>query len=517
MATLSRPVARLLRAASFSILALGAAACEDAATDKKGPTTAADPGEQAKIDQAKKLIAQANDALADKSYGKARKHLKQAQELGVESLRFEIEEAMEKVDKRQAKLWAGEVTESFQNKDCAGAFKQLDEPLKTLAESEAFTRELRRLVGADALACLQSKVDEKVTAGAFADARALVSAAETKTVLGPTAWKKLNVELEGTILEALKGQIDGDLKARKWAQAVAKIEAAGKKGDANEEQVAALIAAVREGVGPEIAALAARAIGQNDAPATLKQLDQLVKTAHWEIAEPGMAGIGDKALPEELAGKREALAIWVEGVRGGMKPLKRGEPRWTHGKVPVHPASKIDAASKRDIPHGTQVWILGTAKNMALVTTTDPGTASLAQLLDKVTGWAALDRLSSANTADWLVPDDQLKGQRVWGPLRAPDPLYELGVVMEVAGRDITVQRLADGHNIKLTRGKLRSGRLAPGTKVLTFCTAKEQPAQVVELPVSARSAKLKCDGGQEKEEDLASLRSKPELLPPTR
>ena len=52
---------------------------------------------------------------------------------------------------------------------------------------------------------------------------------------------------------------------------------------------------------------------------------------------------------------------------------------------------------------------------------------------------------------------------------------------------------------------------------MLTFCVAKDQPAQVVEVPATARVAKLKCDGGQEKDEDLATLRSKPELLPPTR
>ena len=138
-------------------------------------------------------------------------------------------------------------------------------------------------------------------------------------------------------------------------------------------------------------------------------------------------------------------------------------------------------------------------------------------LLDTVTGWVATDRLAKENTADWLVPDDQLKGERVWGPLRPPEALWELGVVMEVSGKDIGVQRLADGAPFKLTRQKLRNGRLAPGTKVITFCIAKDQPAQVVEVPPTGRSAKLKCDGGQEKEEDLASLRSKPELLPATK
>jgi hypothetical protein len=121
MALRSRSWVRILRAASVSLLALGAAACEDAATTK-GPHTAAEPGEQAKIDQTRKLMKDANDALSEKKYDKARKYLLTAQQMGVESQRFEIEEAVEKVDKRQAKVWANEVTELFQSKDCAGAF-----------------------------------------------------------------------------------------------------------------------------------------------------------------------------------------------------------------------------------------------------------------------------------------------------------------------------------------------------------------------------------------------------------
>jgi hypothetical protein len=111
------------------------------------------------------------------------------------------------------------------------------------------------------------------------------------------------------------------------------------------------------------------------------------------------------------------------------------------------------------------------------------------------------------------VPDDQLKGQRVWGPLRKDEPTLELGVVAEATAKEITVKRVADDAPIKVTRKQLRNGRLAPGTKVLTFCTAKDQPAKIVETPLD-RTVKLKCDGGEEKEEVLASLRSKPELLP---
>ncbi|APR76976.1 Hypothetical protein A7982_02323 [Minicystis rosea] len=506
--------ARLARAASLALLALATPACEEQVPEKKGPKTAADPAEQARIEQGRKLITEADEAINEKKYDQARKLLLKAQELANESQRFQIEEALEKVDKRQAKLWANEVTEDFKSKKCDSALKQLQEPLQALADSEAFTRELRRLVGADALACLQEEVDQKVLAFDYAGARKRVYADQTKTVLGPTAHKKLSTELEATILEGIRGQITAELKARKWAPAAEKIDSFAKKGDATEEQVESLLEAIREGVSPEINQLATRTLGQRDAPAALKQIDSLVKIAHWTIPDPAAAAPSAHAMPEELAKKRATLAVWVEAQHVAMRPLTRPEARFTHGKVEVHPADKADAPSKQDIPHGTQLWILGASKDRALVTTADPGSARLVDVLDKAVGWVPVNRLSKEKTADWLVPDDQLKGERVWGPLRQGDPYWELGVVMDVQGRDVTVQRLADGQNIKVPRAKLRSGRLAPGTRVITFCVAKDQPAQVVELPKTGRSAKLKCDGGQEKEEDLASLRSKPEILP---
>jgi hypothetical protein len=517
MPTVFRTVTRLTRAVAMALLALAAPACEDQTPVKKGPNSALDPAEQAKIEQGKKLISEADDAFNDKKYDQARKLLLKAQELGVESQRFTVEEAIEKVDKRQAKLWANEVAEDFQAKNCANAFKTLEEPLKRLADSEAFTRELRKLVGTEALACTQHEVDEKILGLDYQGARKQANSEQTKTVLGPIAWKKLVAEMEATITEGLRGQITADLKARKWTAAGEKIEAFLKKGDATDEQAEALFESVREGAAPEIAQLATRALGQKDAPAALKQIDALAKAAHWVIMDAGVASLAvGAALPEDLAKKRAALAIWVEAQRQAMQPIARPEQRWAHGRIAVTPPDAADAPSKRDIPHGSKVWLLGIGKGKALVTTTDPAGARLVDLIDKAVGWAPTDRLVKQDSADWLVPDDQLKGQRVWGPLR-PGEFWELGVVVDVAGHDFVVQRLADGQNFKLPRTKLRSGRLAPGTRVLTFCVAKDQPAQVVEVPPAGRSAKLKCDGGQEKEEDLASLRSKPDLLPATK
>lgn len=509
--------ATVLGALTVAIASLGSAGCDEApATTKKGPNAANDPGEQHKFDEGRKLIDGAVRAISEKKFEKAREMLRKAAELNNESQRFEIEETVEKLDKREAKLWTNEVAEPLKDKDCAAVFKQLATPIKNL-ESEAFTREIRRLIGTEALACLQGAIDEKVLAASYADARKLAGDPDAKTVLGPTAIKKVSAELEVTLTDALKGQITDDLKARRWQAAVDKLDAAQKKGDATEEQVAALIELVRAGVAPEIAAAAVKSLGSKDAAATLKQIDAQIKLCRWEVMAPDAAELQkDKALPAELVKKREALATWVEAMHVAMKVIKTPEKRWAHGKVAVYPPTKVDGESKRDIVHGAQIWIVGATKDRALITDVEPGPGGLSAVLDKVIGWVAMDRLAKEPTADWLVPDDQLKNERVWGPLRKDEPTYELGVVMDVAGKDITVKRLTDDAIVKMTRKQLRSGRLAPGTKVITFCTAKDMPAQVLEV-VGGRAVKLKCDGGQEKEDVLASLRSKAELLPPSK
>jgi hypothetical protein len=503
----------VLGAVSLALAGLGAAACGDPPVAKKDPATAADPGEQAKIEQGRKLIDDAGRAMNEKKYDRARKLLTEAAALTIESQRFEIETAVDKLDKREAKLWANEVADKFKDKDCDGAFKQLEEPIKS-HESETFTRELRRQVGADALKCIQAVTDDKVLAATYGEARKLVDTPEAKVVLGLTAWKKLVAELDATLLDAYKGQIADEIKAHKWTAAVDKIDGFVKKGDATPEQASALIELVRAGVGPEIMSASQKSLGQNDAPKTLREVDALIKLAKWEIMAPDAAALSpDKALPAEIAAKRNALAVWVEAARVRIKVLKRPEKRWAHGRVPVSPATKSDGESKRDLSHGTEVWILGSTKGAALITDTDPGTGPLTSMLEKATGWVPTEHLASEATIDWLVPDDQLKGQRVWGPLRKDEPTLELGIVAEASAKEITVKRVADDAPIKVTRKQLRNGRLAPGTKVITFCTAKDQPAQIVETPLD-KTVKLKCDGGQEKEEVLASLRSKAELLP---
>lgn len=507
-------------ALAVGLLAL-AAGCGGEPTPKpKTADTQVDAAaEKEKIGKGRRKIDDANRAYNSKNYDKARKLLREAADLGVESQRFEIDEALEKIDKRQAKLFANEAAEKLEQKDCAGAFKDLAEPMEDL-KSDTFTREIRRLLEKSALKCMQAAIDEKTMSGDYAAARALIDAPATKAVIGPQAHKKLTTELDATITEALKGKVAEDVKARKWSEAMGKLDAAIKKGDANEAQQVEILEVIRQGAAPEISAQCTRAVGGRDAPAVLKSVDALIKLLRWEIMGADVAALAkDKALPEDLTKKRTALAVWVEGQRVGLKPLRRSEKRWTHGKLPLVLATKSDGESKRDLPGNTEVYLLGSTKEKALIAEA-PADGSLAAMLGSAVGWVPLDRLAKESTANWLPPDDQLKDVRVWGPLRSPEPLLELGTVVEIAGKDVTVKRLTDDKTVKVPKKSLRSAPLSAGTKVVAVCKTKEEQGVIEELLTAGRPVpivKLKCPNADAREEYLPALRTKPELLPSTK
>jgi hypothetical protein len=508
-----------LRALAILSLALAPTACEETPPAKQ-PTTKLDPEEQARLQKSRAKIDAAKDALDLKNYDQARKMLREASALGVESHKFEIEETAEKVDKRHAKLWSNEAHELFQQKKCAEAFNQLAEQMDGL-QSETFTREVRKLTANEGQQCASSAVDGMTTTGKFADARTFINAASTKTVLGAMGVKKLTTVLDLVIAEALKGQIAEDIKGKKWGSALEKIDAAVKAGNATEEIAGQALSQVRNAAAPDLAAQAQKAIGLGDAAKTLASVDETIKLLRWETTAPdGTPAPKEKATPEELTKKRDALATWVEAWRVQIKMEKKPAKKYLHGKFPLIPATKLDAPSRRDLAGGAELWLLGLAKDKktALVADSDPGANQLVAAFEKAIGWVKLDRLVNEPTAEWLPPDSELKGQQVWGPLRQGETLLELGTVTEVAGKDISVKRLTDGQVSKQPRAKLRPGKIAVGVKLAGVCKDKDKVVPIDEIVPPGRSVRFNCGGTEGiKEEVLESLRTKLELLPPSK
>ncbi len=495
---------------------LATMACLGSVVVACGPPPAPKPVESAeeraekdKYRKAKALMDKADVAYGDKDFDKARKLLREANEMQVDSLTFQIKEEIEKVDKRHAKLWANEVDETLKEGDCKGAFAQLASPMQDL-ESDVFNKELRHLAGSDLVKCLQVKLDASTGAGKFADARSFMMLGDVKTFLGAGPHKKMLATLEESILEALKTGIAEPISAKRWVDAARVAEEAVQKGDTNAEGGKALLAMVRQGLTPEVAGLAQRNIGQRDAAKVLVEIDGLIKLVAWDIEVAGK----ENSAPDLVVRKRQALTTWIEAQRVRFKPEKKPERRFTHGKVSVRPSGNSEASSKRDLNPATVVWIIGHAKDLALVTDVDPGTAAVEALFEKAVGWVPMGRLATKNTVDWLPPDDQMVGLRVWAPLRADEPNLELGTIASTKGQDVVVKRLADDKEITVKKGVLRLGRIEPGLKILTQCQAKMQITLVEEMMKDQRSVKLVCEGGIRKDEVLPGLRVRPEDLP---
>lgn len=475
------------------------------------PKKVESPEERAEKDKyrkAKQLIDKANVAFGDKDFDQARKLLREANEMKVDSLTFQIKEEMEKVDKRHAKLWANEAEDSLGEGDCKGAFTQLASPMRDL-ESDVFDKEVRKTIGSVLVKCLQGKLDAATGSGNYAAARKLMLDEDVKTVLGPGAHKKMLTALEESILEALKAGIAEPISAKRWVDAMRVADDAAKNGETNAEGAKVLLGLVRQGVTPEVAGLAQRNIGQRDAAKALAEVDALIKLVGWDVT----GAAKENAPPEIVARKRMALMAWIEAQRVKFKPDKKPEKRFAHGKIALFASNDTATAAKREINPATPVWIIGRTKDLALIIESDPGNAVAEALFERVIGWAPLARLATKNTADWLPPDDQMPGLRVWAPMRTDEPNLELGTVVSVKGQDVVVKRLADDKEISVKRNVLRLGRLEAGMRILNNCQAKVQVTLIEEVLKDQRTVKLVCEGGLRKDEVLPGLRIRPEDL----
>jgi hypothetical protein len=499
------------RLATMASLGSAVVAC-GAPPPPKTVETAEERAEKDKYRKAKALMDKSEVAYGDKDFDLARKLLREANELKVDSLTFQIKESIEKVDKRHAKLWASEVEETLQEGDCKGAFTQLASPMQDL-ESDVFNKEVRHLLGPALVKCLRTKLDASTSAGKFAEARTFMMLDEVKTVLGAGPHKKLLSTLEDSVLEALKAGISEPISAKRWVDAAQVANEAVKRGDTNAEGGKVLLALVRDGLALDVASLAQRNIGQRDAAKALGEVDALIKLVAWDVD----GTVKENAAPELVVRKRQALMTWIEAQRVKFKPEKKPEKRFTHGKVALRPAGNSEAPSKRDLTAATPVWIIGHTKDLVLITDADPGTASSEALFERAIGWVPIARLATKDTSNWLPPDDQMPGFRVWAPLRADEPNLELGTIVSLKGQDVVVKRLADDKEITVKKSVLRLGRIEPGLKILSMCQAKMQVALIEEVMKDQRTVKLVCTGGFRQDEVLPGLRVRPEDLAPAK
>jgi hypothetical protein len=245
----------------------------------------------------------------------------------------------------------------------------------------------------------------------------------------------------------------------------------------------------------------------------LADLDAVAKTIKWT------------ELPAELVKARTALGTWIECLRLRCTTPKP-EARFTYGKLAVLPGPASTAASTLALPTAKKVWIVARAGQIVLLAAEQPGAnAAVKDRILASVGWVPEETLKKDDTSDWLAAGDDLKGQRVFGPLREKAKLLYLGFVIDLDGNDAKVKRVGEDQILTLPRTDLRIGRLPKGQKVLAACPGQpERTVAIVDHEVAPRpgtmpQVNLICPGadggdGYAYDEFIGAIAVEPDWVP---
>jgi len=419
------------------------------------------------------------------------------------------------IDRYLAEASAEPARQQAAKGDCQGAMETVANAAKETPHRE-FIKALHQQTEVLIVQCIKKEIDQAVASGDFTSAGASLELPTATQALRAEARESLSTKLREAVFNYVSAQIQTEIKAGKYEAAAAKVADAVSKGVLEAEDEAKTLATIQDAAAPHQLEAISAAIGlKKKADAPLAELDALAKSLKWT------------KLPPELAKARSALAAWVECLKLRCSTPKP-EPRFAYGKLDLHPADSSSADATVHVPSAQKLWIVARAGKLSLLSTEEPGAdvALKARMLGAV-GWTVADQLKKEDTSDWLLPGDELKDQRVFGPLReGQKKLYQLGFVMSVAGSDVKVKRFTDDQVVTVARNSLRIGKLAKGLKVLTSCPGKveQTPARVDhEVPAEARATPLVnvvClneDGsdGPAHDEFLGAIAVQPEWLPP--
>jgi hypothetical protein len=419
------------------------------------------------------------------------------------------------IDRYLAEAAAEPAREQATKSDCQAAMETVANAVKETPRRE-FIKAIHQQTEVVIVKCLQKEIDQGIATGNFAAAGASLDLPTAEGALRPEARKALSDRLRDGVVNYVSAQIATDVKEGKYEAAAAKVAEAVSQGVLEAEDEAKTLSTIHDAAAPHQIEAIEGAIGlKKKADAPLSDLDTLVKALKWTT------------LPPELAKARSALATWVECLK--LKcALAKPEAKFNYGKLDVHPGEASAADALVHLPTATKMWVVGRAGKLALVSTEEPpADVAIKPRMMGATGWVAIDQLKKDDTSDWLPPGDELKDQRVFGPLReGQKKLYQLGFVMSVEGTEAKVKRFLDDQVVSVARGSLRMGKLGKGLKVLTSCPGKTEqvPARVDhEVPAPARGTPLVnvvClneDGsdGPAHDEFLGAIAVQPEWLPP--
>lgn len=421
-------------------------------------------------------LAEAKKALSDGNAEKARTLADQARNAADESDMMTVLEFLGEVDRHEGTVVGQEAADKAESGDCAGAIDMVSVAAQR-APRPRFVVPLREVSEPALVECLAKEMDRAAAKGDFDAARTSIERTPAKVALGAAPRKKLAERLHEGIVRYVARGAEVDAREGRYDEAAGKIEEALAQGVLDTEDAPAAFAIIQAAAVPRQIEAVTAAIGARKKPETpLADLEAVRKTIKWTD------------LPPDLAKARTALASWVECLRLRCTTPKP-EARFTYGKLDVAPGGASAAASKESLSSAKKVWIVARAGKLVLLGAQEVrADVTVKDRMLAAFGWVPEDKLKTDDTGDWLPPGDDLKGQRVFGPLRENAKLLYLGYVMDVDGSDAKIKRLGEDQILTLPRAALRVGRLPKGQKVLAACPGQsDRSIAVVDHEVAPR------------------------------
>ena len=453
---------------------------------------------EARDDLAKIMVAKAQKALAAEDFVTAEDNALEAKQYGGVEMTLQATKVLDTIDDTRAAKIAEDATAKAAEGKCASGLKIVAATIRKKPRPR-YKAAVQKESQTALVACLEKKLAGAVAEGNIEQARMMIETPDATTAFSNEGYKKAHEILEKAVVKKSTGSIDPLLAAKKWTEAIAKLDELRAKDELNPRERELAFGFVQDAIHKHLMATLQKAMSAKNPKEIAEDVDKQIKIAKW------------KAVPDDLQEARTLLGVNIECQKLGCKLQDNATNLWAWGKVPIHPPTNSEGGKRASIKHAQKVWVLGKSKNWALVTRKDPGKVRGEELLKKADGWSPTENLKGSDTDEWLPPLPQMKGVMVWGPLLEKDKKeYILGTVQKVDGKKLTVKRLTDGLETEVDWKKVHLGQLPKGLKVYAFCedqihrtTAKVE--KIVTRKGGVPKVKVKCDKGKIERVEIAS------------
>ncbi len=466
---------------------------------------------EAATEYAALLLTDADEALKEHDWGGAVELAQQARIYGNTAQTRAARKVLTDAENGRAGDVADETAKLAKDGECSEALSFVAQKISGRVRP-SFRKQVQTRTTETLVSCITTEMRARLDGGSIDEARMVLETKSATRALSEKAYAQAFAELQKLIVAQQLKELEPLLEERKFAEALTGVNTLAEDGTLTGPERGIARGIIQDRIATILVADSKKAVESRKASKELVTIDETIELVAW------------KDTPPELEKSRELLvaAAQCEGVRCNF-----GKPKTMYimGTPAIRSKNDIERPTGKKLAHGQGVWQVASGRGWILVAASDkaPAGKTRAEALKQATGWIPSKRVQRRETRLRMPPSSDLVGFRVWGPLKAPDKEYLLGVVQSVDGKEANVKRLSDGTVATVKVSSLRMGALEPDQKVKAICGGSHTPIDAkIQKVISGGEVPrvaLVCPGkgSGEATRSASALRAKVSWLPRAR